>query len=174
MEKTVRRAGKLIPLAQARRVGVVLNLENPDCAESVRYLNDEAARFGFAIDYLLINPFKVAIPQWALRDGMTVINYKVDFDGACRFITGTAEKFWIQERDYLIALSAAPSSIIDAIMQESAAGFKIGRAGSASERIYDLTVRIGWNERGGNLAELLLSSLKVLTREIDQREDEEL
>ena len=115
----------------------------------------------------------MAIPQWALREGMTVINFKEDFDGACRFITGTAEKFWLQERDYLIALSAFPSTVIDAIAQEATAGFKIGRAGSDSERIYDLTVRIGWNERGENLAEILFSSLKVLTREIDQREDEE-
>ena len=172
--ETAVRAGKLIPLAQTRRVSVVLNLENPDCAESVRYLNDEAARFGFAIDYLLVNPFKVAIPQWALREGMTVINFKEDFDGACRFITGTAEKFWLQKRDYLIALSAVPSTVIDAIAQEATAGFKIGRAGSGSERIYDLTVRIGWNERGENLAEILFSSLKVLTREIDQREDEDI
>ena len=172
--ETAVRAGKLIPLAQTRRVSVVLNLENPDCAESVRYLNNEAARFGFAIDYLLVNPFKVAIPQWALREGMTVINFKEDFDGACRFFTGTAEKFWLQERDYLIAISAVPSTVIDAIAQEATAGFKIGRAGSGSERIYDLTVRIGWNERGENLAEILFSSLKVLTREIDQREDEDL
>lgn len=170
--QTAKRAGKLIPLAESQRVGIVLNLENPDCAESVRYLNEEAARFGFAIDYLLVNPFKVAIPQWALREGMTVINFKEDFDGACRFLTGTAEKFWIQERDYLIALSAGPSMVIDAIAQEASAGFKIGRAGSESDRIYDLTLRIGWNERGENLAELFLSSLKVLTREIDQREDE--
>ena len=171
--ETVKRAGKLIPLAQARRVGVVLNLENPDCAKSVRYLNEEAARFGFAIDYLLVNPFKVEIPQWALRDNMTVINFKEDFDGGCRFITGTAEEFWIQERDYLIAISFNRSTIIDAIAMESAAGFKIGRAGADSDRIYDLTVRIGWNERSENLAELLLSTLKVLTREIDQREDED-
>jgi hypothetical protein len=172
--ETVNRAGKLIPLAETKRVGVVLNLENPDRAESIRYLNEEAARFGFAIDYLLVNPYKVAIPQWALRDGMTVINFKEDFDGACRFLTGTAEKFWIQERDYLIAISLNRSTIIDAIVMESAASFKIGRAGSDSDRIYDLTVRIGWNERGENLAELLFSSLKVLTREIDQREDEKL
>ena len=172
--QTAKRAGKLIPLAQSQRVGIVLNLENPDCAESVRYLNAEAARFGFAIDYLLVNPYKVAIPQWALRDGMTVINFKEDFDGACRFLTGTAEEFWIQERDYLIAISLNRSTIIDAIVMESAASFKIGRAGSDSDRIYDLTVRIGWNERGENPAELIFSSINVLTREIDQREDEKL
>ena len=169
---TAPRVSRLIPLANTHFVGVVVNLAGRDCAESIRYLDAEAARFGFVVDYLLVNPTPVEIPQWALRDGMTVLNFKQDFDGECRFLTGTAEKFWSRERDYLIALSDSRFPLIDKIAQEASAGFKIGREAAGSDRIYDLTVRIGRSEREENLAALLLSTLKVLTREIDQSEDE--
>lgn len=172
--ETVHRVSRLIPLAKTRSVGVVINLACADRAESVRYLEAEAARFGFLVDYLLVNPSPLEIPQWALRDGMTVLNYKQDFDGECRFLTGTAEKFWSRERDYLITLNERHFPLIDVIAGQASAGFKIGREARGNDRIYDLTVRIGRSDREENLAMRLLSSLKVLTREIDQREDENL
>lgn len=168
------RVSRLIPLAKTHFVGVVINLDCRDCAGSVRYLNAEAARYGFLVDYLLVNPNTLEIPQWALRDGMSVLNYKQDFDGECRFLTGTAEKFWSRERDYLITISDSRFPLIEIIAGQASAGFKIGREASGNDRIYDLTVRIGRNDREENLAMRLLSSLKVLTREIDQREDENL
>ena len=170
--ETVKRNCVLIPLAKTRTVGVVINLSDRGCAAYVRYLKEEAARFGFEVEYLLVNHDPVEIPQWALRDEMTVINFKKDFDGACRFLTGTAAEFSLRERDYLIVLSETRSAVIDAIVQQAVAGFKVGRGDSGSDRLYDLTVRVGWRDRGENLAALLFSSLKVLTREIDQREDE--
>ena len=170
--ETVNRNCVLIPLAKTRTVGVVINLADRDVAAYVRYLNGEAERFGFQVEYLLVNNSSVEIPQWALRNGMTVLNFQIDFDGECRFLTGTAGEFSRRGRDYLIALSETRSAVIDAIAQQAVAGFKVGREDSGSERIYDLTVRVGKRERNGNLAVLLVSSLKVLTREIDQSEDE--
>lgn len=167
MNIVTRRPAKLISLRESRTVSVVLNLANRNCAGTVAYLESQAEKFGFTLVYLLINPTKVELPQWALRDNMTVLNYKKDFSGACRFLTGTAEKFWSQETDYLIAVTDSQLKVIDEIAARSAANFKIGRSSASGENIYDLTVSISWKEKRENLAELLLSRLKVLTRETE-------
>lgn len=164
MEVAARNA-VIIPLSEAKTLDAVLYLENRNCADSVACLDAAAVRYGFQIRYLLVNPSRTAIPAWALKGNMQVINYKIDFGRKGRLITDTAEKFATAGSDILMVVANHSSDIVEKIAAISNAGLKIGKASLGPKNPYDLTVRWRPFERGRDLAADFIANLNTITGE---------
>lgn len=163
MAETERRIARIISLEEAKTLDVILDLENGNCADSVDCLDAAASAYGLQIRYLLVNPSRTALPGWALKGNMQVVNYKVDFNRRGRFLTETAEQFANGGADILMAVANHRREIVDKIAEISNAGLKIGKASLGNKNPYDITVRWKPFEHNRDLAADFLSNLKTVT-----------
>jgi len=163
MEETGKRTARIVSLEEAKSIDVILNLENGNCAESVAFLDKTASEYGLQIRYLLVNPSRTVIPDWALKGNMQVVNYLVDFGRKGQFLTSTAEEFAKHKADILLAVSNHGNAIVESIAAISEATLKMGKHSGRKDSPYDMTVRWKLLEHDRNLAADLVNNLKVVT-----------
>jgi len=152
----------LKPFNDARSLGVILNLSNFNCPDTVAFLDQEAARHGIEIHYLLVNLNRHPIPQWCLDSRMTVINYRRDFTHLGRLKSTVADKFINTEFDFLFAVSNAFHPVVKKIAMLSKAGFKVGKYFSR-DNPYDLTYRPSFSERDLELSKEYVANIHLIT-----------
>ncbi len=152
----------LKPFNDARSIGVILNLRNSNCPDTVAFLNQESGRHGFKIHYLLVNLNKQPIPQWCLDYRMTVINYRRDFTHWGKLKSDIADKFINTEFDFLFAVSNHSHPVVTKVAALSKAGFKVGKYFSR-DNPYDLTYRPSFSERDLELSREFVSKIHLIT-----------
>ncbi len=152
----------LKPFNDARSIGVILNLRNSNCPDTVAFLDQEAARHGIKLHYLLVNLHKHPIPQWCLDSRMTVINYKRDFTHTGKLKSDTADAFINTEFDFLFSVSTHFHPVVKRIATLSKAAFKVGKYFSR-DNPYDLTYRPSYSERDLELSKEYVANIHLIT-----------
>ncbi len=152
----------LKPFNDARSLGVILNLRNFNCPDTVAFLDQEAERHGIEIHYLLVNLNRQPIPQWCLDSRMTVINYRRDFTHLGKLKSAVADPFINTEFDFLFAVSNYFHPVVKRIAMLSKAGFKVGKYFSR-DNPYDLTYRPSFSERDLELSKEYVANIHLIT-----------
>jgi hypothetical protein len=152
----------LKPFNDARSLGVILNLSNSNCPDTVAFLNQEAARHGIKIHYLLVNLNRHPIPQWCLDPRMTVINYRHDFTYLGKLKSAIADEFINTEFDFLFAVSNNFHPVVNRLSKLSKACFKVGKYFSR-DNPYDLTYRPSFSERDMELSKEYVANIHLIT-----------
>ncbi len=152
----------LKPFNDARSLGVILNLSNSNCPDTVAFLKKEAARHGIKIHYLLVNLNRHPIPQWCLDHRMTVINYRHDFTYLGKLKSAIADEFINTEFDFLFAVSTNFHPVVNRLSKLSKAGFKVGKYFSR-DNPYDLTYRPSFSERDMELSKEYVANIHLIT-----------
>lgn len=169
------RKATLVKLTDAKTVGVVLVIQDADFERNLETMDREAREYGFNVEYLLVNSVRKAqIPAWCIKDNMTIITYRVDYDRRCRFRTETASAFISKRFDLLIANPAAISNIVENVVMASQASLKVGRI-FAGGGIYDIGVKTETSATDASAQEqadkgsmqVLLDTYKLITANIE-------
>ncbi len=152
---------KIIPIEEVNIINVAINLDNPNCNESVDFLDSEARKVNALVHYLLINQAKTPIPSWCLRKNMTVLNNKIDFS-ADSFLSTKVKSFIDEKCELYLSVSNEYCPIIEKIASLSNASFKIGRE-FTKDNPYDLSLKYNEWERNDELAYEYIANLYILT-----------
>lgn len=115
----------LLPFEKARTVKVILILDDPQCMDSYTFLCSEAEKHGIELKFLLINPHKSPVPQWLVKDNITVLNYKKDFTKS-KLLNSTADKFCDGNCDICMTLSTKPAYIVNELSFRTESTLRLG------------------------------------------------
>lgn len=148
----------------ARALNVIINTDNPNCGESVEIIDRECAKYGIEVNYLLVNHSKFPLPQWCLREGFSVINFKSDFAKDGTLLTDRFDDFFNEEVDFLFVLSNRHSKYIEKFAALSKAHFKLGREHKRTNP-YDLSIKYHFSDIDSNLASDIFAELAIITND---------
>lgn len=115
----------LLPFEKARTVKVILILDDPQCADSYAFLCSEAEKHGIELKFLLINPHKSPVPQWLVKDNITVLNNKKDFNRS-KLLNSASDEFCSGKCDICMTFYTKPSHIANELAFRTESTLRLG------------------------------------------------